>query len=142
MTVLENIFRPFTSDVFRWQCTPDLLHEGSAAQAGVPRLGRLELQGGDGDLQLAGAPVLLGPHLHTPLHTVLHCTVLYCTVLYSARTRMVSTRARAAIISALSAAAPPPPPAPPRLDTQLLPGHSRAVTALSVSGARARAGGK
>ena len=49
---------------------------------------------------------------------------------------MVSTRARAAIISALSAAAPP------RLDTQLLPGHSRAVTALSVSGARARAGGK
>ena len=55
---------------------------------------------------------------------------------------MVSTRARAAIISALSAAAPPPPPAAPRLDTQLLPGHSRAVTALSVSGARARAGGK
>ena len=55
---------------------------------------------------------------------------------------MVSTRARAAIISALSAAAPPPPPAPPRLDTQLLPGHSRAVTALSVSGARARGGGK
>ena len=75
-------------------------------------------------------------------HYTLYSTALYCTVLYSARTRMVSTRARAAIISALSAAAPPPPPAAPRLDTQLLPGHSRAVTALSVSGARARAGGK
>ena len=54
---------------------------------------------------------------------------------------MVSTRARAAIMSALSASAPPPPPAPPRLDTQL-PGQSRAVTVLSVSGARAREGGK